>query len=172
MTTKYFFKFTGPDGNVYIQIRSSSSYNYDTIIITLDRIGKVNQRNEIISESDFRDFQDNWSFIDENEFYGIQNKYLLQPRSREDYYQEYYKLWRDFYFVKLEGLRAVRKLKVMGWNFYQKLEERERNDNIYEKRKRLKEIEVGVESLENISIFDIYAEAKHQATMEYISENM
>lgn len=175
---KYYFKSFEQQGDIFLQLRYYSPYEsdkcYEAVIILISPTGQVRQFIDNFNESDLKSFQQNLQQSTEIEFNAIQEQKTLGGTGRRnEVYDTYYNQWKDYFLAKKRSLETVRSSTTTNnWNYYDRLENEWVLNGINEKRENLKKLEESVKQQNNISLSDIYKEARHNATLDYVASRI
>lgn len=176
--TKYYFKSIEQQGDIYFQLRYHTAYQsdkcYEAIIILVSPTGQIKQFVDNYNEDNFKFIQKNFQPSNSTEFNSIQEtKILGGAGKRQEVYSIYYNQWKEYFLAKKKSLEAVRSSSTTNnWNYYDRLESEWKKNGIYIKRKFLQKFEYNVRQQNNISLSDIYREARHQATLDYTANRI
>ena len=171
---KHYFKTSDEQGIIYLQLRYISSRDndecYEALIIKKNIRGNVNQFTDNYSQKDFIKLQNVFETLKEEDFNKLQEQEFLQVEGGRTYlYDLYYKEWEDYFKAKKKSLEAVNDLQTeYNWYYYEALESQWDDNNVNIKRENLKKLEESVKNKNNVSLYDIYQEARQTATNDYL----
>lgn len=175
---KEYFKLTEPNGEVYMQLRYYSPMSddkcYEAVIIIKNKFGDVKEIVESYNKNDFNYFQNHFSTISADEFIVFQETYILgSVGARKNIYDTYYNQWKDYFLAKKQALANIKSTpNPFNYDYYYRLATEWVTTGVNARRDGLRQLEDSVKTHANVTQSDIYREAKHTATMDYVAERL
>lgn len=170
MIKKYHFKKQTEEGDIFLQLRYYTPFGNDNCyegLILRFGANTFGQSIEYFSEKDFNDFSNRYSTINVSEFESIQEHKVFGGSKRQAIFKEYFDQWKDYYLLKKKSVENTRNSKPADdWIYGERIENEYRRNGVYEARQALKNIATQLE--DNPSLLDVFREAKHQATNDYV----
>ena len=170
---RHYFKASDQTGTLYFKLRyftpSASDKCYEAIILRINNDGTKHQLSDNLNEKQFKSFQHYFQTISEDEFNTIQESHFLKGGSRKNHYDKFFKLWNDYLRAKKKSADTVRASNPSNnGEFYSRLISEWIMNDVEGKSQTIAHEENLVTAENNISLNDVWYEARHQAVMEYI----
>lgn len=167
-----YLKITVQQGTIYYKVRYYSPTNndncYEVLILREDTYGNLFQGTINLNKAGFANLCNNKYASTKNEFEAIRTKVL--GSSYEALYGQFYNQWKEYYSTKKACLTKTKNMDVHGWDYWDVLEDAYLMSGVYPKRDSLILLEQGLIKQNNPSLYDIFQEARSNASFDYVND--
>ena len=173
MIKKYHFKVQTTEGSIYLQLRYYTPFGnencYEGLILRIGANNNTSQSIDHFSEKNFNYFREKYSASSVSEFEAIQEQKIFGGSKRQAIYEEYYDQWKKYYLLKKKSVENVRNTNPPDdWVYGERMENEYVMNGVYEARQVLQNCAAQLEG--NPSLRDVFREARHQATNDYVRD--
>lgn len=164
MPNPMFYSINTTNGIILIQIRPYTGCN-EVLILNISDTSTI-EREDIYPEQMVKDIEGKWNQISEERFREYQNQNFLKEKVWKKWYEDYYKLWKEYFSARSISVDNTRKSEP-NFYYYDILEEQYKTNGVYSKQEELYKIEQTLKDQQLYSLYDIFKEARIFATHQY-----